>query len=70
LNHSRAGNWSKTSKHCRRSVKVTRKVDAETGASRTFTVDLNEVLEEGKTDKDMLLETGDTIFVASRLFKF
>jgi polar amino acid transport system substrate-binding protein len=21
LNHSRAGNWSKTSKHCRRSVK-------------------------------------------------
>jgi protein involved in polysaccharide export with SLBB domain len=54
----------------KRHVKVTRKVDAETGASRTFTVDLNEVLEEGKTDKDMLLEPGDTIFVASRLFKF
>jgi protein involved in polysaccharide export with SLBB domain len=54
----------------KRHVKVTRKVDAETGASKTFTVDLNEVLEEGKTDKDMLLETGDTIFVASRLFKF
>jgi len=54
----------------KRHVKVTRKVDAETGASKTLTVDLNEVLEEGKTDKDMLLEPGDTIFVASRLFKF
>jgi protein involved in polysaccharide export with SLBB domain len=54
----------------KRHVKITRKVDAETGASKTFTVDLNEVLEEGKTDKDMLLEPGDTIFVASRLFKF
>lgn len=54
----------------KRHVKVTRKVDADAGASKTFTVDLNEVLEEGKTDKDLLLEPGDTIFVASRLFKF
>ena len=54
----------------KRHVKVTRKVDADAGASKTFTVDLNEVLEEGKTDKDLLLDPGDTIFVASRLFKF
>jgi protein involved in polysaccharide export with SLBB domain len=54
----------------KRHVKVTRKVDAEIGASKNFTVDLSAVLEEGKTDKDLLLEPGDTIFVASRLFKF
>jgi protein involved in polysaccharide export with SLBB domain len=51
-------------------VKVTRKVEADNGAGKTFTVDLSAVLEEGKTDKDMLLESGDTIFVTSRLFKF
>jgi protein involved in polysaccharide export with SLBB domain len=51
-------------------VKVTRKVDADKGPSKTFMVDVSEVLEEGKTDKDMLLEPGDTIFVTSRLFKF
>jgi protein involved in polysaccharide export with SLBB domain len=54
----------------KRHVKVTRKVDADTGASKTFTVDLNQVIEEGKTEKDMLLESGDTIFVGSRLFNF
>ncbi|MCX6928366.1 MAG: polysaccharide export protein [Verrucomicrobia bacterium] len=54
----------------KRHVKVTRKVAGETGASKTFTVDLNQVLEEGKTDKDMLLQPGDTIFVPSRLINF
>jgi protein involved in polysaccharide export with SLBB domain len=54
----------------KRHVKVTRKVDGEPGGSKTITVDLNQVLEEGRTDKDMLLEPGDTVFVASRLFKF
>jgi hypothetical protein len=33
-------------------------------------VDLTQVLEEGRTEKDLLLEPGDTIFVTSRLFKF
>ena len=54
----------------KRHVKVTRKVDADRGVSKTVTVDLNEVIEKGKTDQDMVLEPGDTIFVASRLFKF
>jgi polysaccharide export outer membrane protein len=51
-------------------VKVTRKADADNGPSKTFMVDVSEILEEGKTEKDLLLEPGDTIFVTSRLFKF
>jgi protein involved in polysaccharide export with SLBB domain len=51
-------------------VKVTRKADADNGTGRTFLVDVSEILEEGKTEKDLPLEPGDTIFVTSRLFKF
>jgi protein involved in polysaccharide export with SLBB domain len=51
-------------------VKVTRKSDTDNGPSKTFLVDVSEILEQGKTDKDLLLEPGDTIFVTSRLFKF
>jgi protein involved in polysaccharide export with SLBB domain len=54
----------------KRHVKVTRKADVDGGAGRTFLVDLTQVLEEGRTEKDLLLEPGDTIFVTSRLFKF
>ena len=54
----------------KRHVKVTRKGDADNGPSRTFMVDVSQILEEGRTEKDLLLEPGDTIFVTSRLFKF
>jgi polysaccharide biosynthesis/export protein len=53
----------------KRHVKVTRKLE-ETGQSKTFIVDLNEVIEKGKPAKDVILEAGDTIFVPSRVFTF
>jgi protein involved in polysaccharide export with SLBB domain len=51
----------------KKNVKVTRKVD---GADKTFVVDVAEVLERGRTDRDMPLEPGDLVYVPERLVRF
>ncbi|MFO1499935.1 MAG: polysaccharide biosynthesis/export family protein [Verrucomicrobiota bacterium] len=50
-------------------VKITRQAPGG-GQSQVFTVDLNEILEKGQTDKDLKLEPGDLIFVPGRLINF
>jgi protein involved in polysaccharide export with SLBB domain len=51
-------------------VKVTRQPIGEGWPATTYMVNLVEVLEKGKTDKDLTLEPGDLIFVPSRLINF
>lgn len=50
-------------------VKVTRKRGAGLDAE-TFTVDVSEIIEKGKMDKDLLLQSGDLVFVPARLVNF
>ena len=56
----------------KRNVKVTRKSDsAGPGAkTRTFVVDLAEVLEKGRADRDVELQPGDLIYVPGRAINF
>jgi protein involved in polysaccharide export with SLBB domain len=64
----RAGGFSEFAD--KRHVKVTRKLAADKSGSKSFIVDLNQVMEQGKTEQDVKLETDDAIFVPSRLFNF
>lgn len=50
-------------------VKVTRKI-AGAGTEKTFTIDVAEVLEKGRTESDLPLEPGDLIYVPERLIRF
>jgi len=51
-------------------VKVVRaKADAN-GEKQTFELDLQQILEQGKTDKDIVLQPGDLVIVPSRLVNF
>ncbi len=50
-------------------VKVTRKRGAGLDAE-TFTVDVSEIIEKGKMDKDLPLQSGDLVFVPARLVNF
>jgi len=50
-----------------KSVKVTRKV---AGADKTFTVNVAEILEKGKTAGDISLEPGDFVYVPERGIRF
>jgi len=53
----------------KRNVKVTRKSDS--GAkTQTIVVNLTEVFEKGRADKDVEIQPGDLIFVPSRLINF
>jgi polysaccharide export outer membrane protein len=56
----------------KRNVKVTRKSDSDGPGARTQTivVNLTEVFEKGRADKDVELQPGDLIFVPSRLINF
>lgn len=63
----RAGGFSDEAD--KRNVKVTRK-GISPGADQTFTVDVGEILQKGKTDKDLVLEPGDLIYVPERLIRF
>jgi protein involved in polysaccharide export with SLBB domain len=54
----------------KRHVKLTRKAQGSDTNTQTFVVNVNDILEKGKTDKDMKLEPGDFIFVPSRLITF
>ncbi len=52
-----------------RNVRVTRKAP-QGGGENTFTVDVGQILEKGRTDKDMPLEPGDFIYVPERAIRF
>lgn len=49
------------------SVRVTRK---GRGGEKTFTVDVAQILEKGKTDLDITLEPGDFIYIPERVIRF
>jgi polysaccharide biosynthesis/export protein len=51
-------------------VRVTRKGAGAGGQDRTFTIDVAEILEKGKIETDLPLETGDLIYVPERLIRF
>lgn len=53
----------------RKNVKVTRKAPAG-GEKRTFTVDVGQILDKGKTETDLVLEAEDLIYVPERLVRF
>jgi len=51
-------------------VKVTRRSSSNPADNKIITVNLNEIIEKGKTENDLRLEPDDLIFVPSRLFNF
>jgi protein involved in polysaccharide export with SLBB domain len=51
-------------------VKVTRSSGAAGGPNQIFEVNMTDVLEKGKADKDVVLEPGDLIFVPTRAVNF
>lgn len=51
-------------------VKVTRKSGSQNSQAKTFTINAGDVIENGKTEQDILLEAGDLIFIPTRLVKF
>jgi len=51
-------------------VRVTRKTGATGGRDQTFTVNVSEILEKGKTESDLPLEPGDLIYIPERLIRF
>jgi protein involved in polysaccharide export with SLBB domain len=51
----------------KKKVKVTRAVGNESKNNKVFVIDVTEILERGKTDKDLKLEPGDIIYVPSRM---
>jgi polysaccharide export outer membrane protein len=52
----------------KKEVKLTRK--DEKGNDKTFTINVAEILEKGKTEGDMTLEPGDFIYVPERSIRF
>lgn len=57
--------WAKKTK-----VKIIRSAPAEGGAKQEFYVDMEEVLKEGKTEKDVPLQADDIIVVPRRTINF
>ena len=51
-------------------VKLNRKAGPGAPGNKVLIVDVAEIFEKGKTDKDLKLEPGDLIFVPSRLINF
>ena len=51
-------------------VKVVRGTVAESGAKQTFLLNMVEILEKGKAEKDVILQPDDFIIVPSRLISF
>jgi protein involved in polysaccharide export with SLBB domain len=54
----------------RHKLKVTRKATVPGGADKTYTIDVGDILEKGKTESDLPLEPGDLIYVPERLIRF
>jgi protein involved in polysaccharide export with SLBB domain len=64
----RAGGFSDfaDSKH----VKITRETSAGKGDKETIVVDVSQIFDEGKTEKDVPLVPGDLIYIPERLIRF
>jgi protein involved in polysaccharide export with SLBB domain len=54
----------------RHNVKVTRKVGPGEADNKTFVVDVAQILDKGKTDRDLPLEPGDLVVIPERLIRF
>jgi protein involved in polysaccharide export with SLBB domain len=54
----------------KRKVKVVRSAPDAKGKSQTFELDMQQILEDGKVDKDVVLQPNDLIIVPSRLVNF
>ncbi len=54
----------------KRKVKVVRSAPDAKGKSQTFELDMQQILEDGKIDKDVVLQPNDLIIVPSRLVNF
>ena len=54
----------------KKNVKVTRKSNVAGAEDETFTVNVGDILEKGKTDSDLPLQPGDLIFIPERLIRF
>ena len=64
----RAGGFGDFAKKAK--VKLMRGTDREGQPRQTFELDMEEILDRGNTDKDMLVEPDDFIVVPSRIWKF
>ncbi|MBX3744372.1 MAG: polysaccharide biosynthesis/export family protein [Verrucomicrobiae bacterium] len=53
----------------KRNVRITRRA-TDGGPDTTFTVNVGEIIERGRTQNDMVLEPGDMIYVPDRLIRF
>ena len=51
-------------------VQVVRGANGANGEKQTFNLDMEQILEKGQTEKDILLQPGDLIIVPSRLINF
>ena len=54
----------------RHNVKVTRKAGPGAADTKTFVVDVAQILEKGKIDRDVTLEPGDLVLIPERLIRF
>jgi protein involved in polysaccharide export with SLBB domain len=54
----------------KRKVKVVRSATDANGKPQTFELDMQQILEDGKVDKDVVLQPNDLIIVPSRLVNF
>lgn len=64
----RAGGFSDFAN--KKKVKITRASAGDAALPQTFEVNMVDVLENGKNDKDVVLEPGDLIFVPARAINF
>jgi polysaccharide export outer membrane protein len=51
-------------------VRVTRKHGNSSASEQTFTIDVAQILEKGKTDTDLVLQPGDFIYIPERSIRF
>ena len=54
----------------KKKVKVVRGGSPEAGGKQNFELNMVDILEEGKTEKDVVLQPDDFIIVPSRLINF
>jgi len=54
----------------RQNVKVNRKASGAESEKKTFSVDVAEIFDKGKVERDLPLEPGDLIYVPERLIRF
>ncbi|MEY2428676.1 MAG: polysaccharide biosynthesis/export protein [Verrucomicrobiota bacterium] len=54
----------------KRNVRVTRKGEGPAGGDRTYTVNLAEILDQGKSAGDLPLEPGDLVYIPEKLIRF